>query len=44
MRWWVVGSNVLMIILVLTSNASLLYYLNKKERIMAEKLGSITVF
>ena len=44
MRWWVAGSNVLMIILLLTSNGSLLYYLAKKERIMTEKLGSVTVF
>ena len=44
MGWWVAWSNVLMIALVLTSNASLLYHLAKKERIMAEKLGSVTVF
>ena len=44
MRWWVAGSNLLMIILLLTSNGSLLHYLAKKERIMTEKLGSVTVF
>ena len=44
MGWWVAWSNVLMIALVLASNASLLYYLAKKERIMAEKLGSVTIF
>ena len=44
MRYWIAGSNLLMILFVLASNASLLFYLNKKERIMAEKLGNITVF
>ena len=44
MRFWIFGSNLLMILLVIASNASLIHYLNKKERVMAEKLGNITVF
>ena len=44
MRYWLEGSNFLIIILLIASNVSLLHYLKKKEKIMAEKLGNITVF
>lgn len=39
MRVWFIGANYLIILLLLLSNCSLVLYLKRKEKVMAEKLG-----